>query len=57
MFITKTGPKNYKAICTVVWLSGNLKGITMDTEVFSPIEGTVRKPYGTSGKYQIIKVH
>lgn len=44
--------------CRIEWISGNLEGIVMTTDVVCglAVVGKVVAPYGVSGKYRILAV-
>ena len=40
----------------VQWLTGNLRGIIQEIEWINPRVGQVCRPYGCSGKFEILEV-
>ncbi len=48
-----------KSICTVQWISGNLKGIVMkDIPIYGEARvGDIKAPWGCSGSYRVIEVN
>ena len=46
-----------KKKCKIQWISGNLKGIIMDEELYDPKRGQIVSPYGCSGKFKVIDVY